>query len=441
LLHRVLDALEGLPVQNTYVVVGHGREQVAAELKRQTRTYPLVPVVQEPQLGTGHAVQQVKQAAPSFARDVMITTGDAPLLTAESLQKLARVHRNSGNQLTLLAATLENPAGYGRVITTGDRVDRIVEQKDASPQELAVKLVNTGIYCLDWEAVAPFLDQLSSNNAQGEFYLTDIVAMAVNQGLRVGVVHMEDPDEMLGVNSRQDLAECGRVLNRRTLNRLMAAGVTIVDPGSTMIGPEVSIGPDTILYPGCFLEGAVTIGGQCVIGPQTTLMGTVSIGDRTAVMHSVIRNSEIGPDNTIGPFAHIRDGASISHHVRIGNFVEVKNSRIEHHTNAAHLSYLGDTDLGTDVNIGAGTITANYDPIRDLKHRTRIEDGVKIGCNSVLVAPVTVRERSCVAAGSVITREVAPWALAIARPKQTELPDWVAKITGGKQSSPTTSTC
>jgi bifunctional UDP-N-acetylglucosamine pyrophosphorylase/glucosamine-1-phosphate N-acetyltransferase len=254
--------------------------------------------------------------------------------------------------------------------------------------------------------------------------------LAVQAGYRVGMAHLDDPDEMLGVNSRADLALCHEVLNRRSLNRLMAEGVTILHPSSTFIAPEVSIGPDSTVMPGCYLQGEVSIGKRCTIGPHTTMSGSVFIEDDVKVLQSSVRDAKVGSFTSIGPFAQLRDGVEISHHVNIGNFVEVKKSRIDHHTNAAHLTYLGDASLGTDVNIGAGTITANYDPIRDIKEQTIIEDGAKVGSNSVLVAPVTVGQNASVAAGSVITKDVEPWDLAIARGRQTAIPGWVKRTKG-----------
>jgi bifunctional UDP-N-acetylglucosamine pyrophosphorylase/glucosamine-1-phosphate N-acetyltransferase len=437
LLIRVLDTLAELNVSEACVIVGHGREQVTEAISGyafgDAAAAQVSTVVQEPQLGTGHALLQVRQKLAdwtSFDGNVLILSGDVPLLQPESLARLQKAHLDSQNDLTLLAATLNNPFGYGRVITEGRAVTRIVEQKDATDFEKAVPLVNTGIYCLNWAKISPLLDQLSNNNAQGEFYLTDVIALAVKAGYCVGIEHLDDPDEMLGVNSRADLAMCHDILNRRTLNRLMAEGVTILHPGSTFIAPEVSIGADSTVLPGCYLQGDVIIGKRCLIGPHTTMNGTIMIEDEVKVLQSSVRDARIGSFTSIGPFAQLRDGVEISHHVNIGNFVEVKKSRIDHHTNAAHLTYLGDATLGTDVNIGAGTITANYDPIRDIKEQTIIEDGAKVGSNSVLVAPVTVGQNASVAAGSVITKDVAPWDLAIARGRQTAIDGWVKRTKG-----------
>ena len=433
LLLRVLDTLNCLSVKEACVIVGHGREQVAEALNAYEVACAVRPVVQEPQLGTGHALLQVRQKLADwtgYTGNVLILSGDVPLLEAATLQGLLDTHAAQRNDLTLLAATMSNPFGYGRVMTEGDSVRRIVEQKDATEAEKLVQLINTGIYCLNWAKISPLLDQLSNNNAQGEFYLTDVIALAVQAGFRVGAAYLDDPDEVLGVNSRADLAQCHEVLSRRTLNRLMAEGVTIVHPASTLIAPEVSIGVDSTVLPGCYLQGNISIGKRCVIGPHTTMSGAVTIEDEVKVMHSMVRDARIGSCTNIGPFAQLRDGVEISHHVNIGNFVEVKKTRIDHHTNAAHLAYLGDAALGAEVNIGAGTITANYDPIRDIKEQTVIEDGAKVGSNSVLVAPVTVGQNASVAAGSVITKNVQAWDLAIARGRQVEISGWVKRVKG-----------
>lgn len=439
LLVRVLETLKALQPTEACVIVGHGREQVIETLNAFKVGYPVGTVVQEPQLGTGHALLQVRQKLSDWAvykGDVLILSGDVPLLRPESLQALVQQHQSAKNDLTLLTATLDNPFGYGRVLTTeSGTVSRIVEEKDASSAEKAVQVVNTGIYCLNWQKISPLLDKLSNQNAQGEFYLTDVIALAVAAGCPVGTAHLPEPNEMLGVNSRADLAQCHTVLNQRTLERLMAEGVTILSPGTTMIAPEVQMGADTTVLPGCFLQGDIHIGKRCAIGPHTTMSGTVEIADDVKVMHSVVRDAKIDSFTNIGPFAQLRDGVEISHHVNIGNFVEVKKAQIDHHTNAAHLAYLGDATLGTDVNIGAGTITANYDPIRDIKAQTTIEDGAKIGSNSVLVAPVRVGAKASVAAGSVITKDVKPGDLAIARGRQVEISGWVQRTQNGLSSA------
>jgi bifunctional UDP-N-acetylglucosamine pyrophosphorylase/glucosamine-1-phosphate N-acetyltransferase len=430
LLHHVLEAFEALPIGQALAVVGHERQQVCNALESWRLPFPVRTIVQDPPAGTGDAVRCVARSqTPPQARDVIIAAGDVPLLKSASLQQLLSTHREQANHLTLVAAQLDNPTGYGRVIVnleTGEAKE-IVEEKDATPAQKAVRLVNAGLYCWDWQAVSPLLEHLTAGNAQQEFYLTDIVSLAAAEGLKVGVMLLEDALEMTGVNSRQDLAECHQLLNERTQARLMAEGVQIIAPQATWIGPNVEIGADTVVYPGCYLEGEISIGRHCAIGPHTQLGGRVRIGDRVTVAHSVVRDAEIAEDAWVGPFAHLRDGVSVSHHVKIGNFVEVKNTSLGDRAAAAHLAYLGDARLGADVNIGAGTITANYDPIREAKHQTIIEDRAKVGSNSVLIAPVTIGEDASVAAGSVITKDVAPWDLAIARGRQTAISNWVKK--------------
>jgi len=431
LLSRVLDTArtsKASPGQYC-VILGHGRNQVSPVLEAYQKQYgiSIETVVQEPQLGTGHAILQARSVLKDFDGDVVILSGDAPLLRTESLEAFIENHQSTGNDLTVLAAHLDKPFGYGRVITEGQRIQRIVEEKDANSEEKTVQYVNTGIYCLNWQKIEPLLDQLSNQNAQGEFYLTDVIGLAVKRGDRVGSSSLEDWSESLGVNSRQDLALCHRLLNERTQDRLMSSGVTILAPEMTFVAPEVEIGTDTTLYPGCTMTGEIRIGKRCQIGPYTTLSGFVQIDDDAKVIQSSVRDSSIGSFSVIGPFAQLRDGAHISHHVLIGNFVEVKKTHIDHHTNASHLAYLGDATLGSNVNIGAGTITANYDPIRDIKSETHIQNGVKVGSNSVLIAPVTIEENSSIAAGSVITRTVSAGDLAIARARQTEIKGWVVK--------------
>lgn len=439
LLVRVLQTLGALAqaqARPVGVILGHGRQQVTEALTGYgAHLSAWAPIVQDPQLGTGHAVQQALPHLAGFSGNVLILSGDVPLLQASSIQALLDAHTLGEAHLTVLTATLPDAGSYGRVITDAQgQVQRIVEAKDASPEELAVRRVNTGVYVLDWQHTCPLLSQLSNQNAQGEFYLTDLISLALSEGqLRVLALDIADPQEMLGVNSRADLALCHQVLNARSQARLMAEGVTIIDPNATWVAPEVRVGPDTVIYPGCVLEGDVLVGRDGVLGPHTQLNGLegpVHLGDNVLVTSSVVAHATIEADTRVGPFAHLRQGVHLGASVRVGNFVEVKNSRVGEGSNAAHLAYLGDADIGAQVNMAAGSITANYDPVRKQKHRTKVADGAKVGCNAVLVAPVTVGENACVAAGSVITKDVAPWDLAIARPRQATLENWVATVQG-----------
>lgn len=441
LLGHVLQTLNQVSVTQAVVITGHGREQVGEYLDTRKDAFPVKTVVQEPQLGTGHAIQQVKAADDvTVSGTAVILSGDVPLLTPETLAVFTASHEEGGFDLTLMVARLQNPTGYGRVLINKGRVLKIVEEKDASDQEKLVDTVNAGIYALNWEVASPLLDELTSDNAQGEYYLTDLVGLAVKHNLKIGAFLLDDALEMCGINHRLDLAMAHEILNQRAQARLMENGVTILNPSSTMIGPGVTAGGDTVIYPGCFLEGEITLGAHCEIGPNTTLKGTVSVGDNTRVLQSWVTDSRIAGNSHVGPFAQLRDGADIAGHVKIGNFVEVKNARIDEESFVSHLSYIGDAELGKDVNMGAGSITANFDPIRNTKDKTIIEDGVKVGCNSVLVAPVTIGERSCVAAGSVVTKPVAPWDLAIARGRQTAIEGWVKKTVEATQKPAATKT-
>ncbi|MFN8614410.1 MAG: bifunctional UDP-N-acetylglucosamine diphosphorylase/glucosamine-1-phosphate N-acetyltransferase GlmU [Vampirovibrionales bacterium] len=435
LLDHVLSSVEqaSLPIGQACVVVGHQAQPVTAFLnERQNITTAWHPVLQSPQLGTGHALQTVAKAV-SLDDCVFLLSGDVPLLQAQTLHQLKkdfdRLRAQDQVAMVVVGAPLDDPTGYGRLIQSPDgSLQAIVEEKDATPEQRHIKTVNAGIYAFHWPTVAPWLNELSNNNAQNELYVTDLVGLARQKNCTVGVFTLTNPHEMLGVNSRADLAHCHQELNRRTTQYWMNQGVTIIDPTTTWISPEVvHIGMDTVIEPHCHLLGAISIGNACLIGANTQLRGNVTIGHRTTVTASVVSDSTLGDDCTIGPFAHLRNQTVVANQVRIGNFVEVKQTTIGHSTNAAHLSYLGNAVLGDDVNIGAGTIIANYDPIRKIKHTTHIGNSVKVGCNSVLVAPVTVGTNACVAAGTVVTKTVDPEALAIARPEQKNIKGWVQR--------------
>ncbi len=448
LIQRVLGSLvevsQSASIRRITVVVGHGRDEVKHHLTAledlESFSCPAVidTVVQEPQQGTGHAVMQVKAhwektGQGSDIGDVLILSGDAPLLRAETLAQLVSRHKSSNHDLTFLGATLDNPKGYGRLLVETDSVGQervlgIVEDKDTTPVQQAIQTVNAGIYCARWQTIAPLLDQISSGNAQGEFYFTDTVELAEKAGLRLGLSLLSDPQEMLGVNDRQDLGLCHRVLNQRTCERLMVDGVTILDPASVLIAPEVEIGADSVVHSGTYLTGIQHYGAHCTLGPNITVNGPVTVGEHVAILHSVLAGPvAIGDHATVGPYAHVRHDVTLDHHVAIGNFVEVKMAKVGAYTNAKHLAYIGNATLGEEVNLGGGAVIANYDPVRDAKHHTVLEDGVKVGCNSVLISPVNLKERSSVAAGSVITKDVSPWSLAVARGRQVELKDWVMK--------------
>lgn len=412
----VLDAL--LPLGPSEVIGVSSRDPVLLDA---LRVRGMRVFVQEEPLGTGHAVMAASRALEGFEGDVLILYGDTPLLRAETLRGLLEYHRLKGATLTLLGARPEDPRGYGRILRDPEgRPVKIVEEADLegdAPWE-----VNAGVYAVRAPFLLSALKELRPENRQGEYYLTDIVQVASGRGERVEVFLSRDPTEILGVNTRSDLARAQEVLRLRVLEALMAEGVTIEDPASTWIEPEVKIGRDTLIRPSTFLRGRTTIGDNCVLGPVVEVVDS-EIGDGVQVRFcSHLEGVRIGPGATVGPFSRLRPGTVLEEGVRVGNFVEVKNSRLGRGTKANHLAYIGDAEVGEEVNIGAGAITCNYDGVR--KHRTVIGPRAFIGSNVSLVAPVTVGEEATVGAGSVITKDVPPESLAVERSKQRVVPRW-----------------
>ena len=362
-----------------------------------------------------------------FSGTVLILCGDTPLLRAETLQGLIAFHRENGAALTVLTAVMDDPYGYGRVVRDTDgRVLRIVEQKDATPEEQAICEINSGIYCMEADFLFANIDSIGSDNAQGEFYLTDLVAIAVQQGLRLpGASARTTPDEIMGVNDRAQLAEASRILRRRINRELMSSGVSLIDPGHTYIDHGVRIGPDTVVHPNCSISGATVIGSGCTIENGVSIAGC-SIGDDCHIKAgSVLEDSELHAEVSVGPMAHLRPGTILSDHVKIGNFVETKKIVMGEGSKASHLTYLGDAEIGSNVNIGCGTITCNYDGVN--KHRTVIGDDVFIGSDVQLVAPVSVGRNSLVAAGTTVTIDVPPDSLALSRVPQVNKEGWRLK--------------
>ena len=391
LLGYVLDSVKEITTEN-FVIVGHHAEEVQEYVEKNYQNAKTV--LQTPQLGTGHAVSMVCPYLEDYSGQILILCGDTPLITSETLKKFVEYHNSNNSDLTVMSTIFENPANYGRIIREQDgSLKCIVEEKDATQEEKAVKEVNAGIYILNWSKVKPAFSQLTSNNAQGEYYLTDIISWGKNNGLKVNAFILENSDEIYGINSRKNLAEASKIMNTRKLNALMDSGVTIIDPNSTWISEDTEIGSDTTIYPFTYIEGKNQIGKNC----------------------------------KIGPCAHLRGDVVIEDNCKIGNFVEVKKSRIGHNTNAGHLSYIGDSELGSNINIGAGTITANYDPITKTKSKTVLKDHVKIGSNTVLVAPVEIGEGTNVGAGSVITKNIGKWALALTRAPLKVIAGWVKR--------------
>ncbi len=431
MISRVIDALTSSPnfkIEHLHIIVGHAREQLQEYLDKNVKDVALTCHTQEPQLGTGHAVMQASPALAGYTGNLIVTVGDAPLVSAQTMQALVEKHVNDKAVVTVLSTHVENPAGYGRIVRDERRrVKGIVEDKDAMPSQKQIDEINTGIFCLSWPAVEEGLKTLKADNMQKEYYLTDLVEWAVNASLPVSAVKASDCRSVMGINSRPELARAARILSDITIERLsLEDGVTVVDPPSTWIDPDVKIGSDSTILPNTHIMSGVTIGENCVIGPNTVIKGKTKIGNGVNVNQSQISDSQIGDNCKVGPFAHMRDGNVVSENVKIGNFVELKNSTIGPKSNCAHLSYIGDTTIGTKTNVGAGTITANYDHMTKIKSKTIIGDNVAIGSNSVLVAPVTVGNDVVVAAGSVIVENVPDAALAIARGKQVNKDGWVA---------------
>jgi bifunctional UDP-N-acetylglucosamine pyrophosphorylase/glucosamine-1-phosphate N-acetyltransferase len=406
------------------VIVGHQRDAVRASCGERARY-----AVQEEQLGTGHAVLQTATLLESEELEnkrLLILSGDVPLTRPESIDAMVRQHEERGNALTLLSMILDDPAGYGRIVR-GNKGEflRIVEAKDATEEELLIREVNAGIYLFEGKEFFSLLRSLNANNAQGEYYLTDLIEKLQKAGRAVDAVPLRDSIEALGVNSREDLAQVEAELVVRTVTRLMDEGVTFRDPASVHIDSSVTIGQDSIVYPYVTIEGSTTIGADCVIEPGVHLRN-VRVGDRVKIKTgTVAEDSVIESDAGVGPYAHLRPGTVLGRKVKIGNFVETKKAVFAEGAKASHLSYIGDAEIGADVNIGAGTITCNYDGVN--KHQTIIEDGVFIGSDSQLVAPVRIGKGAYVGAGSTITKDVPPDALALSRTPQKTIEGWAVQ--------------
>ncbi len=393
LVGYVIDAVNntGLADEN-FVIVGHQAERVEEYINKNYDNAKCV--LQSPQLGTGHAVSMALPYLKDFDGEVIILCGDTPLITSETIKEFVEYHRKNKSDLTVMSAIFENPTNYGRIIRNQDSsLNSIVEEKDATPEQKAVKEINAGIYCINWAKIKPAFNELTSNNAQGEYYLTDIIKWGNEKNLSVNAYTLKNNEEIFGINSKTHLAEATKMLNNKIVQKHLDNGVQIIDPATTWISPETEIGADTIIYPSCYINGKNKIGKHC----------------------------------KIGPFAHLRGDVVLEDYVKIGNFVEVKKTTIKSHTNACHLTYLGDSEIGSNVNIGAGTITANYNPLTKVKSKTIIKDNVKIGSNSVLVAPVTIEEGANVGAVGVITKNIPEWSLAITRAPLKIIEGWVKK--------------
>ncbi|MBR1424162.1 bifunctional N-acetylglucosamine-1-phosphate uridyltransferase/glucosamine-1-phosphate acetyltransferase [bacterium] len=394
LLGYVLDNVKRI-TDEQFIIVGHQADDVKNFIDKNYANAKTV--LQSPQLGTGHAVSMVCPSLENYNDLVLILCGDTPLIKEETLTKFVEFHRSNNSDITVMSTIFENPTNYGRIVRENDNsLKCIVEEKDASPDQKLIKEVNAGIYCLDWSKVKSAFSQLKSNNAQGEYYLTDIISWGKTKNLSVNAYILENSDEIYGINSRSNLATATAIMNKRNLEKYMEQGVTIVDPNSTWISEDTEIGQDTVIYPSTYIEGKNKIGKNC----------------------------------KIGPFAHLRGEVEVCDNIKIGNYVEVKKSKISSNTNVGHLSYIGDSELGERVNIGAGTITANYDPLSKTKSKTVLGNDVKIGSNTVLVAPVKVEEGANIGAGSVVTKNIPAWSLGITRSPLKILENWVKNKLG-----------
>ena len=430
MLSYAVDAASALEPEHLVVVVGHQREQVEAHLGEVAPH--AVTAVQEQQLGTGDAVRCGLSILAEASGEVVVTSGDVPLLTGETLRGLVATHRGENNAVTVLTTIAADPTGYGRIVREGDQVNRIVEQRDAGPDEQAIAEINAGIYVFDGDVLRSGLAALGTDNAQGELYLTDVIGFARGLGRRVGASVLADSLQAEGVNDRIQLATLGAELNRRILRRWMAAGVTVLDPATTWVHDSVDLAPDVTLLPGTSLEGATSIATGAVIGPDTTLVDVeVDAGAHVVRTHATL--AVIGPDAEVGPFAYLRPGTQLGAKGKIGAFVETKNAQIGDGAKVPHLTYCGDASVGEGANIGAGTIFANYDGVT--KSHTSVGRNSFVGSDSVLVAPVEVADGAYVAAGSTITGPVGPGELAVARGQQRNIPGWVARKRAGTRTA------
>ncbi len=422
LIEYVLRSADALNPASVTVVIGHGADSIREALAGRG----LELVVQKPQIGTAHAVLQTEQVLGRKTGTLLLLSGDVPLLGPEALRRLVATHDQAAAVATVLTATVERPYGYGRIVRTqaGD-IARIVEERDASPAERAIREINSGVYAFDLAPLWDALRSIAAENAQGEYYLPDLVGIYRRRKLPVATMAVAEPREIRGINSRTELAEVSAIVRQQKNEELMAAGVTLVDPATTYIEADVVVGPDTVIHPNVYLEGTTVVGSACEIHAGSRIVDS-TIADRVTINnYTIVISSVVGPDVKLGPFAHVRPGSDIRTGAHVGNFVELKKTVFGEGSKASHLTYLGDATVGAGVNVGAGTITCNYDGVT--KHPTIIEDDAFIGSDSQLVAPVKIGKGAYVAAGSSIVEDVPPGALGIARGRQSNITDWVAK--------------
>jgi len=422
MIGHVIRTANALGPRSITMVIGYQSDA----LKAASWTHPAVGlVVQEPQLGTAHALLTTEPALRAATGTLMLLSGDVPLLSAKTLKMLLDRHESAGAAATVLTAVVDDPTGYGRIVRSGGKIARIVEHRDASAQERAIQEINSGIYAFAVDGLFDALKSLAAENAQHEYYLPDVVALYRQQGRGVETLPVSNVDEIRGINSRIELAAVSRIVRQNKNTELMAAGVTIEDPATTYVDSDVTIGADTILHPGVSIEGRTTIGGGCEIHSGVRIVDS-RIGDRVTVFNcSVITGASLAAEARVGPFAHLRVGSAMGEGARVGNFVEMKKTALGAGSKAMHLAYLGDAEIGAQVNIGAGTITCNYDGVA--KNRTTIEDGAFIGSDSQLIAPVTVGKGAYVGSGTTVRESVPAGALAVSAGKQRNLAGWADK--------------
>lgn len=421
MVEHVVDHIRELNAERIVTVVGHGAEKVQEQLKNKSEY-----VLQAEQLGTAHAVQQAEPLLGDLEGTTIVICGDTPLIRPETMKALYEYHETNQAKATILTAIAEDPTGYGRILREDDgQVAQIVEQKDATPEQQRVTEINTGTYCFDNKALFAALKLVNNDNAQGEYYLPDVIEILQKQGEVVAAYVTENFSETLGVNDRIALSQAEKIMRNRINESHMRNGVTIINPENTYISVDAKIGRDTVIQPGVMIEGSSVIGEDCLIGPNSHIQDS-QIGDRTSVHSSVVEDSQIGDDVAVGPFAHIRPASNVGNHAKVGNFVELKKTTLSEGSKASHLTYLGDATVGANVNIGCGTITVNYDGKN--KYQTVIEDHAFVGCNANLIAPVTVGKNSFVAAGSTVTKDVPENALAIGRSRQENKENYVNKL-------------
>jgi bifunctional UDP-N-acetylglucosamine pyrophosphorylase/glucosamine-1-phosphate N-acetyltransferase len=420
MIECVLRTAQFLSPETITLIVGHEAEAVRAQLAKHPQVHF---AVQEPQLGTAHALQQAEPFLAGRTGTLVLLYGDVPLLGRATLERLLAVHKSAKAAATVVTAMADRPYGYGRIVRSRGRVARIVEERDASPAERAIKEINSGIYAFDLAPLWDALRSIAPQNAQGEFYLTDLVAIYKRRKVPVEALVLDDVQETRGINSRSELAEVSRIVRQKKNEELMAAGVTIIDPATTYIDEDVHVGADTVIHPGVILEGQTRVGSACEIHSHVRISDS-ELSDRVTVNNfCVIKGARIADGASVGPFAHLRPDTAVGERAKVGNFVELKKTSLGAGSKANHLSYLGDATIGSNVNVGAGTITCNYDGER--KHATVIEDGAFIGSDTQLIAPVKIGKGAYVGAGSSITEDVPGGSLGIARGRQTNVPGWV----------------